>query len=153
MSRRSLRPIAAGLVAVLLLSGCQVASRLLLPSPGSGPLVRCVLLGLGSDTGGDDVLDEVQGVITQRLATLEVPASYRVQFETSKGNFTVQVDRSLAPNGADRFYRLISEGFYDGVRFFRVISGFKGQPGKATCCGASTVSSTASPKWSRKPCR
>lgn len=61
--------------------------------------------------------------------TLEVPASYRVQFETSKGNFVVQVDRSLAPNGADRFYRLVSEGYYDEVRFFRVISGFMAQFG------------------------
>jgi peptidyl-prolyl cis-trans isomerase A (cyclophilin A) len=62
-------------------------------------------------------------------ATLEVPASYRVQFETSKGNFVVQVDRSMAPNGADRFYRLVSEGYYDDVRFFRVLSGFMAQFG------------------------
>jgi peptidyl-prolyl cis-trans isomerase A (cyclophilin A) len=62
-------------------------------------------------------------------ATLETPASFRVQFETSKGNFTVQVDRPQAPNGADRFYRLVSEGFYDEVRFFRVISGFMAQFG------------------------
>lgn len=62
-------------------------------------------------------------------ATLETPASFRVQFETSKGNFVVQVDRSQAPNGADRFYRLVSEGFYDDVRFFRVISGFMAQFG------------------------
>jgi peptidyl-prolyl cis-trans isomerase A (cyclophilin A) len=60
---------------------------------------------------------------------VEVPASYRVQFETSKGNFVVQVDRSLAPNGADRFYRLVSEGFFDDVRFFRVIRGFMAQFG------------------------
>ncbi|MEQ1855132.1 MAG: peptidylprolyl isomerase [Longimicrobiales bacterium] len=60
---------------------------------------------------------------------LETPASYRVQFETSKGNFTVQVDRSQAPNGADRLYRLVSEGYYDEVRFFRVIAGFMAQFG------------------------
>jgi peptidyl-prolyl cis-trans isomerase A (cyclophilin A) len=62
-------------------------------------------------------------------AVLETPATYRVQFETSKGNFVVQVDRSLAPNGADRFYRLVTEGFYDDVRFFRVIAGFMAQFG------------------------
>ena len=62
-------------------------------------------------------------------ATLETPASFRVQFETSKGNFTVQVERAQAPNGADRFYRLVSEGFYDEVRFFRVIGGFMAQFG------------------------
>ncbi|MSR20073.1 MAG: peptidylprolyl isomerase [Gemmatimonadetes bacterium] len=57
------------------------------------------------------------------------PASFRVQFETTKGNFVVEVDRSLAPNGADRFHQLVSEGFYDDVRFFRVISGFMVQFG------------------------
>lgn len=62
-------------------------------------------------------------------AALETPASFRVQFETSKGNFVVQVDRSMAPNGADRFYRLINEGFFDDVRFFRVINGFMAQFG------------------------
>ena len=59
----------------------------------------------------------------------ETPASFRVQFETSKGNFVVQVDRSMAPNGADRFFQLVSEGFYDDVRFFRVIPGFMVQFG------------------------
>ena len=65
-------------------------------------------------------------------ATPAVPAtpeSFRVQFETSKGNFVVQVDRAMAPNGADRFYQLVSEHFYDDVRFFRVISGFMAQFG------------------------
>ena len=59
----------------------------------------------------------------------EAPASFRVRFETSKGNFVVEVDRSLAPNGVDRFYRLVSDGYYNEVRFFRVISGFMAQFG------------------------
>lgn len=57
------------------------------------------------------------------------PASFRVQFETSKGNFVVQVDRAMAPNGADRFFQLVSEGFYDEVRFFRIIPNFMAQFG------------------------
>ncbi len=52
------------------------------------------------------------------------PENYRVEFETSKGNFTVEVTRDLAPLGADRFYNLIKSGFYDGARFFRVLPGF-----------------------------
>ena len=54
---------------------------------------------------------------------------FRVRFETSKGDFVVEVDKSLAPNGADRFYQLVSENFFDEVRFFRVISGFMVQFG------------------------
>jgi peptidyl-prolyl cis-trans isomerase A (cyclophilin A) len=62
-------------------------------------------------------------------APVTAPATYRVRFETSKGPFVVQVDRSLAPNGADRFYQLVNDGFYNDVRFFRVISGFMAQFG------------------------
>ncbi|HKW97217.1 MAG TPA: peptidylprolyl isomerase [Bryobacteraceae bacterium] len=59
------------------------------------------------------------------------PESYRVRFETSKGDFLVQVTRSWAPLGADRFYTLVSSGFYDGARFFRVLPGFVVQFGIA----------------------
>ncbi len=49
------------------------------------------------------------------------PETYRVLFSTSKGDFTLQVNRVWAPKGADRFYNLVKNGFYDEVRFFRVI--------------------------------
>lgn len=57
------------------------------------------------------------------------PATYKVRFETSKGAFVVDVTREWAPNGADRFYNLVKNGFYDGVRFFRVLDGFMAQFG------------------------
>ena len=57
------------------------------------------------------------------------PATYQARFETSKGTFVVDVNREWAPNGADRFYNLVKNGFYDNVRFFRVISGFMVQFG------------------------
>ena len=55
--------------------------------------------------------------------------SFKVKFETSKGNFTVEVTRSLAPNGADRFYNLVRSGYFKNVAFFRVIPGFMCQFG------------------------
>jgi peptidyl-prolyl cis-trans isomerase A (cyclophilin A) len=61
--------------------------------------------------------------------TEQAPASYKVKFDTTKGAFVIQVTRAWAPNGADRFYNLVKNGFYDDVRFFRVISGFMVQFG------------------------
>ena len=52
------------------------------------------------------------------------PEQFRVVFETSAGDFTVEVDRALAPAGADRFYNLVRGGFYRDQRFFRVVPGF-----------------------------
>lgn len=57
------------------------------------------------------------------------PATYKARFDTSKGTFIVDVTREWAPNGADRFYNLVKNGFYDGVRFFRVLDGFMAQFG------------------------
>ena len=64
-------------------------------------------------------------------ATARAPAIYRVQFETSKGSFIVQVTRAWAPRGADRFFELVRGGFFDDSRFFRVRSGFIAQFGIA----------------------
>jgi peptidyl-prolyl cis-trans isomerase A (cyclophilin A) len=54
----------------------------------------------------------------------QAPATYRVRFETSKGEFTIEVNRDWAPLGAGRFRELVESGFYDGARFFRVLPGF-----------------------------
>ena len=58
-----------------------------------------------------------------------VPDVYRVKFETSKGDFTIEVTKAWAPLGAARFYTLVQRKFYDNARFFRVISGFMVQFG------------------------
>jgi peptidyl-prolyl cis-trans isomerase A (cyclophilin A) len=57
------------------------------------------------------------------------PQVYRVLFETTKGNFTIEVTRAWAPRGADHFFELVQAKFYDGVRFHRVIRGFVAQFG------------------------
>jgi peptidyl-prolyl cis-trans isomerase A (cyclophilin A) len=61
--------------------------------------------------------------------TEQAPATFNANFDTSKGVFVVTVHRDWAPNGADRFYNLVKNGFYDDVRFFRVIDGFMAQFG------------------------
>jgi cyclophilin family peptidyl-prolyl cis-trans isomerase len=55
--------------------------------------------------------------------TRPAPPVYRVKIETTKGAFVLEVTRSLAPRGADRFYHLVQAGFYDNSRFYRVIAG------------------------------
>jgi peptidyl-prolyl cis-trans isomerase A (cyclophilin A) len=59
----------------------------------------------------------------------KAPAEYSVKFVTTAGEFTVKVTRAWAPNGADRFYNLVSHHFYDGAAFFRVLPGFMAQFG------------------------
>ena len=58
-----------------------------------------------------------------------VPDTYRVKFETSKGDFIVEVTRAWAPRGADRFHELVRMRYFDDGRFFRVVPGFIAQFG------------------------
>jgi cyclophilin family peptidyl-prolyl cis-trans isomerase len=55
--------------------------------------------------------------------TEQAPATFSAAFDTSKGRFVVEVHREWAPRGADRFYNLVKSGFFNDVRFFRVIGG------------------------------
>jgi cyclophilin family peptidyl-prolyl cis-trans isomerase len=51
------------------------------------------------------------------------------KFETSQGNFTIQLFTERAPLTAKNFIQLAQKGFYDGLIFHRVIDGFMIQGG------------------------
>lgn len=59
----------------------------------------------------------------------QAPPVYRAQFQTSAGEFVIEVNRDWAPRGADRFYNLVQNGFFTDVRFFRVVPNFMVQFG------------------------
>jgi len=57
------------------------------------------------------------------------PATYKANFDTSAGAIVIEVHRDWAPLGADRFYNLVKNGFFDNARFFRVVPNFMVQFG------------------------
>jgi cyclophilin family peptidyl-prolyl cis-trans isomerase len=59
------------------------------------------------------------------------PSVYRARVETSRGEFVMEIQRSWAPLGADRFYNLIRAGYYDDSRFTRIVPGYIAQFGIA----------------------
>jgi peptidyl-prolyl cis-trans isomerase A (cyclophilin A) len=74
--------------------------------------------------GPQNLLDPTNPLINE-----VAPDEYRARFETSKGAFVIEVQRDWAPRGADRFYNLVRNGFFDDARFFRCIQGFMVQFG------------------------
>jgi peptidyl-prolyl cis-trans isomerase A (cyclophilin A) len=94
-------------------------------------LLALTTTGCGGDTGGEAAANGESPLLYPQSSdfSAEAPASYQARFETSEGDFVVEVQRAWAPVGADRFYNLVANGYYDGVRFFRVIGGFMAQFG------------------------
>ena len=72
------------------------------------------------------------------------PDVYHVRVETTRGPFTLEVVRELAPIGADHFYNLVRAGYYDDSRFSRSIAGWIVQFGIA---GDPRVGAT----WASRP--
>ena len=58
------------------------------------------------------------------LLKLKAPETFKAEFVTTKGNFTVEVYRNWSPLGADRFYQLIRSGYYNNTVIFRVVKDF-----------------------------
>jgi peptidyl-prolyl cis-trans isomerase A (cyclophilin A) len=80
--------------------------------------------------GEDDVpFDPDMALRDPSLATLRAPEVFRVRFETTKGDFVVEVHRTWAPHGGDRFFNLVRMNYFTDVAFFRVIRGFMAQFG------------------------
>ena len=101
-------------------------------------LALCLLLGVsacggnGEEAGGGEAGAEAGPIDMTAVSTNlqgTAPDLFRARFETSRGDFLVEVTRAWSPAGADRFYNLVSHGYLDGVRFFRVIEGFMAQFG------------------------
>jgi len=66
---------------------------------------------------------------TPSALTEKAPETFKVKLDTSKGPVVIDVHRDWSPIGADRFYNLVKNGFYDDTRFFRVLDGFMAQIG------------------------
>jgi len=70
-------------------------------------------------------------IVLAGLAVAPAPEQYRVRLETSKGIAIIGVHREWAPNGADRFHELVTSGYYDDARVFRIRKGTWAQFGIA----------------------
>jgi peptidyl-prolyl cis-trans isomerase A (cyclophilin A) len=51
------------------------------------------------------------------------PERFRVRLDTTRGVIVIDCTRAWAPYGADRFYTLVTSGYYDDSAFFRVVEG------------------------------
>jgi peptidyl-prolyl cis-trans isomerase A (cyclophilin A) len=88
------------------------------------------VLALGCGETGDEAPAEPRNpLLYPKSLTETAPETFRARFETTAGEFVIEVRREWAPLGADRFYNLVKNGFYDDQRIYRVVEGFMAQFG------------------------
>ena len=77
-----------------------------------------------------------QGVLVALAAFMNLQALAqavpRVKFQTSQGDFVVELQPEKAPKTVDNFLRYVADKHYDGTIFHRVIDGFMVQGGGFT---------------------
>jgi len=97
------------------------------------PLVRTVtsilLTGMviGCSSGSDEVETgelPLNPLLYVSRFREESPDYFKARFMTTKGDFVVEVFSDWAPLGSARFFNLVKQGWYDGVRFHRVLEDF-----------------------------
>ena len=82
-----------------------------------------------TDETTEEKPDYHPGMLDLEKAEETAPDKFKVKFETTKGDFVVEVTRDWAPIGADRFYNMARIGYFTGVPFFRVVADFMAQFG------------------------
>jgi peptidyl-prolyl cis-trans isomerase A (cyclophilin A) len=70
-----------------------------------------------------------RALLRPALLKQQAPATFQVQFETTRGDFTITVTRAWSPLGADRFYNLVKHHYFDNAPIFRVVPNFVAQFG------------------------
>ena len=106
-----------------------ISPRFLAPGLLALILALTLLPGCGGEAPQEESGPPPNPLLQPRSFQETAPETFRARFETSKGDIVIQVNRGWAPRGADRFYNLVKAGYYDGVRFHRVMDGFMAEFG------------------------
>jgi len=104
----------------------MLAKWLLLGFAVVAAFVPPVVANAGGLSGGAERLLSVE-----ELGCGDV-GSFRVNIDTDKGSFLVEVYPDIAPLSTENFMRLVLGGYYDGIVVHRVVEDFVMQAGQPT---------------------
>ena len=114
--------VAACVATTFTANGC-VASPLQSGSTTTAPVKQ------GNDMTFTLPADAHPGLRDPSKAKFKTPRKFQAKFETTKGDFVVEVTREWAPNGADRFYAMVKVGYFQNTAIFRAVDNFMFQFG------------------------
>lgn len=89
--------------------------------------------------------------MTMTAQAADLPTSNKVEIITSKGPVTVVLFPDVAPKHVEAFKALVQKGFYNGLKFHRVVPGFVAQTGDPTGTGTGGPGYTLKAEFNDKP--
>jgi len=89
------------------------------------PFIACLALSCSNNRATNQALFNTEDKAWQK----EAPEQFNVQISTTKGEFILEIHKSWATIGVNRFYNLVRLGYFDNSRFYRVRKGFIAQFG------------------------
>jgi len=107
----------------VLVSGCAKARSLFAPAPALQDRISKHNEFLGGSQSS------VAEVPPPPRTDPQAPDSFRVRFRTTKGDFVAEVNREWSPRGVDRFYQMVTTGYFRDIAVFRAVPGFMFQFG------------------------
>ena len=60
-------------------------------------------------------------IFKEKWTNQKAPEVFRAKFETTQGDFVIVAKREWSPQGVDRLYQLLKNGFYKDIAVFRVV--------------------------------
>ena len=103
---------------------CGLAACDSKPSPEAGTTTTAAAPSAAKPTASASAKPQGPPLLNPAAANDKAPEKFKAKFETTKGDFVIEVTRDWAPRGADRFYNLVKIGFYKDIALFRVVDGF-----------------------------
>jgi peptidyl-prolyl cis-trans isomerase B (cyclophilin B) len=100
-----------------------------------GVVVLAGLAFLAGCGGNSDSSASCDVVVTDESQANDVtplkPGDYSIEFQTTQGRFTVEIDEKLAPCNGSSMMQLARDGFFDGIAFHRIVPDFVIQAGQS----------------------
>jgi cyclophilin family peptidyl-prolyl cis-trans isomerase len=123
------------------------ASASATPTPAIVPYADCSTATFGPALAALNPPSNIHVYSAEPAMTIDQSKLYEATIVTSKGDIVLCLQPDLAPHTVNNFVTLARNGFYNGIPFARVVSGFVIQTGDPNCIG-NVPASPATPSGS-----
>ena len=105
------------------------------PTPTIIPYADCSTATFGPALAALNPPSDIHVYSAAPAMTIDQSKLYEATIETTEGNMVLCLQPNLAPETVNNFVTLARNGFYNGIPFARVVSGFVIQTGDPNCIG------------------